>query len=114
MFSLDSICVRRWTKSGILAAALGSWLLLLWGATNMQSPIAHLMMPTSAWSIENWLEVFIMWVIMMAAMMLPSAPMFLCFAALSRSRNEGTRTLLFVLAYLALWIAFSVAATAAQ
>jgi predicted metal-binding membrane protein len=31
-----------------------------------------------------------------------------------RSRNEGTRTLLFVLAYLALWIAFSVAATAAQ
>ena len=55
-----------------------------------------------------------MWVIMMAAMMLPSAPMFLCFAALSRSRNEGTRTLLFVLAYLALWIAFSVAATAAQ
>ena len=115
MFSLDSICARRWTKSCILAAALGSWLLLLWCAANMQSPLAHLMMPTSAWSIENWLAVFIMWVIMMAAMMLPSAaPMFLCFAALSRSRNEGTRTLLFVLAYLALWIAFSVAATAAQ
>jgi predicted metal-binding membrane protein len=103
------------TAAGIWALALASWLLLLWGATNMQSPVARLTMPMSAWSLANWVALFIMWSIMMAAMMLPSAaPMALCFAALSGRRSEGARTVLFVAAYLALWIAFSGAATATQ
>ena len=81
----------------------------------MHSPAAQLMMPVSAWSMANWLAVFTMWTVMMAAMMLPSAaPMVLCFAALNRRRSEGARTLLFVAAYLALWTAFSGAATATQ
>ena len=81
----------------------------------MHSPAAQLMMPLSAWSMANWLAVLTMWTVMMAAMMLPSAaPMVLCFAALNRRRSEGARTLLFVAAYLALWTAFSGAATATQ
>jgi predicted metal-binding membrane protein len=42
------------------------------------------------------------------------APMALSFANLNRSRSKGARTLFFVAAYLALWTAFSGAATAAQ
>jgi len=81
----------------------------------MDSPAAQLMMPMSAWSMANWLAVFAMWTVMMAAMMLPSAaPMVLCFAGLNRKRSEGARTLLFVTAYLALWTAFSGAASATQ
>src|SRR5271157_4722657 len=69
----------------------------------------------SAWSTANSLAVFVMWTVMMAAMMLPSAaPMVLCFAELNRRRAEGTRTVVFVAAYLALWIAFGGAATALQ
>jgi len=81
----------------------------------MDSSAAQLTMPMSDWSAANWLAVFVMWAVMMAAMMLPSvAPMVLCFANLNRRRSEGLRTLLFVVAYLALWTAFSGAATAAQ
>jgi predicted metal-binding membrane protein len=111
----DLIRAHPWTTAGIWAATFGGWLLLLWGAINMQSPAAQLMMPMSAWSLANWLAVFTMWTVMMAAMMLPSAvPMVLCFAALNRRRSERARTLLFVAAYLALWTAFSGAAAATQ
>ena len=103
------------TAAGILAATLGCWLLLFWGATNMDSPAARLTMPMSDWSLANGLAVFIMWAVMMAAMMLPSAaPMVLCFGELNRRRGEAARTLFFVAAYLALWIVFSGAATASQ
>jgi predicted metal-binding membrane protein len=82
----------------------------------MHSPIAELVMPMSpAWSLANWLAVFAMWSVMMAAMMLPSAtPMVLSFAALNRKRDEGARSLYFVTGYLALWTAFGVVATTAQ
>ena len=81
----------------------------------MDSPAAQLTMPMSGWLAANWLVVFVMWAVMMAAMMLPSiAPMVLCFANLNRKRGEGGRTLFFVAAYLTLWTAFSGAATATQ
>src|SRR5207302_11182700 len=60
----------------------------------------------------------VMWIMMMTAMMLPSAaPMILLFATINRRRSEtGTpyATGLFALAYWALWAAFSIAATGAQ
>ncbi len=81
----------------------------------MDSPAAQLTMPMSDWLAANWLAVFVMWAVMMAAMMLPSiAPMVLCFGNLNRKRGEGARTLFFVAAYLTLWTAFSGAATATQ
>jgi predicted metal-binding membrane protein len=39
----------------------------------MASPLMQLTMPLSAWSFSNWEAVFAMWVVMMGAMMLPSA-----------------------------------------
>jgi predicted metal-binding membrane protein len=70
---------------------------------------------SSAWSVANWVAVFIMWAVMMAAMMLPSAtPMVLCFAGLNSRRNERARSLHFVAAYLVLWAVFGAAATSTQ
>jgi predicted metal-binding membrane protein len=113
--SRDLMFGRRWTALAIGALALGGWLILLSGAANMNSPAARLTMPMYHWSAGNWLAVFIMWAVMMAAMMLPSAaPMVMCFSALNRRRGDGARTFFFVAAYLALWCVFSGAATAVQ
>jgi predicted metal-binding membrane protein len=72
-------------------------------------------MPMSDWSAANWLAVFIMWAVMMAAMMLPSTmPMVSVFGALNRKRGEAGRTAAFVAGYLALWAVFGAAATGAQ
>jgi predicted metal-binding membrane protein len=109
------IRIQPWTAAGIWAAALACWLLLLWGALDMASPVMQLTMPLSAWSLSNCAAVFAMWVVMMAAMMLPSAtPIVLSFAALNRKRAERARTLLFISAYLALWATFGGAATMIQ
>jgi predicted metal-binding membrane protein len=113
--SRDLIVARRWTATGLWAVTLVCGFVLFWGANNMDNPAAQLTMPMSDWSAANWLAVFVMWAVMMAAMMLPSAaPMVLCFAELNRRRGEGTRTLLFAAAYLVLWIVFSGAAAALQ
>jgi predicted metal-binding membrane protein len=109
--------IRAQASSGLIVwlPALAGWLLLYWGATNMDSPAAQLTMPMSDWSAENWLAVFIMWAVMMAAMMLPAAmPMVSVFGTLNKSRGEASRTIAFVAGYLALWTAFAAAATAAQ
>jgi predicted metal-binding membrane protein len=109
--------IRAQASSGLIVwlPALAGWLLLYWGATNMGSPAAQLTMPMSDWSAANWLAVFIMWAVMMAAMMLPTAmPMVSVFGTLNRARGEAGRTAAFVAGYLALWTAFGAAATAAQ
>ena len=109
--------IRAQASSGLIVwlPALAGWLLLYWGATNMGSPAAQLAMPMSDWSAANWLAVFIMWAVMMAAMMLPTAmPMVTVFGTLNRSRGEAGRTVAFVVGYVALWTAFAAAATAAQ
>jgi predicted metal-binding membrane protein len=111
----SEIGAQAWTAAALWAPALACWLVLTWGAVHMNSPLAELAMPMSDWSAANWLAVIVMWTIMMAAMMLPSiAPMVMVFANLNRKRGEGGRTLVFVAAYLALWTAFSGAATATQ
>ena len=111
----SEIGAQAWTAAAVWAPALACWLVLYWGAVHMDSPAAELTMPMSDWSAANWLAVIVMWAVMMAAMMLPSiAPMVLGFANLNRKRGESGRTLVFVAAYLALWTAFSGAATATQ
>jgi predicted metal-binding membrane protein len=108
---------RARTSSGLIVwlPALLGWLALYWGATNMDSPAAQLTMPMSDWSAANWVAVFIMWAVMMAAMMLPTAtPMVSVFGTLNKSRGEAGRTFAFVAGYVSLWTAFGAAATAAQ
>jgi len=100
----------------ILVPALVGWAFLAWIAFDMSHPVARLTMPgTSNWSAANLAAIFAMWGVMMAAMMLPSAlPMTLTFVDLSRRSGDGARGRAFVAAYLAAWLLFSVAATAAQ
>ena len=109
--------VRAQARTGVIVwlPALLGWLLLYWGATNMGSPAAQLAMPMSDWSAANWIAVFVMWAVMMAAMMLPTAqPMVSVFGSLNRARGEAARTTAFVAGYLALWTVFAAAATATQ
>jgi predicted metal-binding membrane protein len=72
-----------------------------------------------AWGIVDLLLTFIMWSVMMVAMMVPSAtPMVLLFAAVERKRNaDGSPyvpTGLFLVGYLLVWTGFSAGATALQ
>lgn len=101
---------------GILALALSGWLLLAWLVIDMSHPLAQLTMPASPqWSAANLLAVWIMWSVMMIAMMLPSAlPMILTFVRLSVRGGEPARARGFVTAYLSVWFGFSAVATAAQ
>lgn len=71
------------------------------------------------WSATDLLLLFVMWSIMMVAMMLPSAsPMILLFASVNRRRREravpSVRTAIFTAGYLGLWIAFSALAALVQ
>jgi predicted metal-binding membrane protein len=105
----------RWAI-GVLVLALGGWVFLAYMTIEMSHPFAQLAMPRSSnWSAANLLVISLMWAVMMAAMMLPSAlPMILTFVDLSERSGERMRGLGFVAAYLAIWLAFSAAATGAQ
>ena len=100
----------------LLAISAAAWLFLAWLATDMETPLAQLVMPMSPdWSAATLLAVWSMWSVMMVAMMLPSAlPMILAFVHLSRRGGDAGRGHAFVAAYLAIWFLFSAAATAAQ
>jgi predicted metal-binding membrane protein len=70
------------------------------------------------WGLEAWVTLFTMWVVMMAAMMLPSAaPIILLVLGLYRRRNEPrarVAAFAFMAGYLATWTLFSAAASVAQ
>jgi predicted metal-binding membrane protein len=70
------------------------------------------------WDAAQLASTFLMWAVMMVAMMLPAAtPMLLMFARLKRRRTERAPFLdagLFTLAYLAVWLGFAALATFAQ
>jgi len=58
----------------ILAGAVAGWAALLWLVLDMGHPLAQLTMPGSPmWEPANLLAIAVMWAVMMAAMMLPSA-----------------------------------------
>ncbi|MGJ7042245.1 putative metal-binding membrane protein [Shinella sp. BE166] len=66
------------------------------------------------WTPGYALVIFVMWWLMMVAMMVPSAaPVVLLYGALNRDRGVR-RALEFLLGYLAVWAGFSAAATLVQ
>ncbi len=76
-------------------------------------------MQIKPWTGLDFLLMFLMWAVMMVAMMLPSAaPMILLFAAIRRKQAAQGRTFApvgaFVAGYLAVWSAFSLGATLLQ
>src|SRR4028118_1779502 len=87
---------------------------------NMDVPTELAMPQMQAWGITNLALMFVMWAVMMVAMMTPSAaPMVLMFAGVNRRRREQQEasyvpTGVFLVGYLAVWAAFAVLATATQ
>lgn len=106
--------------SGVLVVVVLSWAYLFAGAGTMQE-MGDMLMPTSSapWTFRHALLMLVMWAVMMAAMMLPSAvPMILLYATIARGRHaRGERVAvsgIFVLGYIAIWTAFSLGAVALQ
>src|SRR5262245_21863041 len=119
MTALGSLVVR---DRAIVAAGLGgivalAWLYLLHLAGDMaemeQDAAMGMAMPQmQAWDLVDLLFVFLMWTVMMVAMMLPSAaPMVLIFTGTNRRRAVQTqaagRVGIFVLGYLIVWTGYS-------
>lgn len=100
----------------VLALSLAAWGVLAWLVFDMAHPLAMLTMPgSSEWSFANVAAIWVMWAVMMAAMMLPSAlPMIVTFVQLSERGGAQARGRAFVAAYLLVWAGFSTAAVAAQ
>lgn len=74
---------------------------------------------TQSWRSGDIILTFIMWSVMMVAMMTPSAvPMILIFARANRQRHSdqalSSATMVFFLGYLIVWILFSAGATLVQ
>jgi predicted metal-binding membrane protein len=87
--------------------------------TRMAIEMPGMAMQPVGWTPGYALVVFVMWCVMMIAMMLPSAaPMVLIHAAIGRKHENASgqlgATALFVSGYLAVWTAFSLVATATQ
>lgn len=81
-------------------------------------PMDGMAMVADPFSPAYLIAAFAMWLIMMVAMMLPSAaPMILLHARIDRAPSQGARSLhsfMFVAAYLLIWAGFSAIATGAQ
>lgn len=109
---------------GLLAGAVtfAAWAYLLamaWGMEHMQVSADWGLMPRmSGWGPVDLVLVFLMWTLMMAAMMLPSTmPMMVLLRridAAASGASRGGRTVSFTLGYLSVWTGFSLLATLAQ
>ncbi len=116
--------------SGLVAAAALAWLYLLYlargmhamgmGSVDMGSMGMGAVMPNvRPWTAVEFIMMFLMWSVMMVAMMIPTAaPMILAFATISRRRHEQqlpyVPTAIFVSAYVLVWCGFSLLATVAN
>ena len=93
---------------------------MVWGMEHMDVSADWLLMPRmDNWNGVDLLLVFVMWAIMMAAMMLPSAvPMLLLLARTNHVRYSQRRanlaTGVLALGYITVWTGFSLLATLAQ
>ena len=110
---------ERLIISGCLAAVVGlSWLYLIHTKTampDMDMP-GMVMLDLHEWGPITVLLLFVMWTVMMIAMMVPSAaPMILAFVTVNQRRQVANRPFvpvaIFLFGYLAVWTAFSAVAT---
>jgi predicted metal-binding membrane protein len=108
--------------AGLAVMAAVAWIYtgrLAWQMGHMDRAPDMFMPHAGPWSLAEFWLLFVMWAVMMVAMMLPSAaPLIMMFAASSRGpRANGlavAATSLFVYGYLLVWLAFSAGATAVQ
>jgi len=100
-----------------------SWLYIIYlyrqmAVMNMDA-LFFAMPMTPSWTIVDFALLFLMWFVMMIAMMTPAvAPLILIFAMVNRQRRQQNRpfvnTAYLVVGYFLVWAAFSVAATLLQ
>jgi predicted metal-binding membrane protein len=105
--------------AGLSALAWAYLLALAWQTPHQDMAMAMAMPHMQAWGAAEVFLTWVMWAVMMVAMMTPSAaPMILTFATINRQRRaqQGpfVPTAVFVLGYLLVWGGFSVVATLAQ
>jgi len=121
--SLETILRRERLVIGVCLAAmvLVAWSYLLHSKAAMRDmDMPGMVMPDlHEWGMTAILLLFVMWAVMMVAMMVPSAaPMILAFLTINRRRQATARPLvpagIFVLGYLTIWTAYSAVATLAQ
>ena len=111
---------RSIVAAGLISITALAWLYTVHLAWMMDGMDMSMAMPRAqAWGAVELLLVFVMWMVMMIAMMTPTAaPMILLFAAVNRKRRERnspfTPTAVFAAGYLLAWVGFSAAATLAQ
>jgi predicted metal-binding membrane protein len=113
---------RAFVLGGLLAITLVAWAYigyLAWRMPTMEGAMAMAMPQMQAWGILDVVLTFVMWAIMMVAMMVPSvAPMILLFATIHRKRREQYHpfmpTMVFLAGYVLVWTGFSLVATLAQ
>lgn len=102
---------------GLAVMTVLAWASLVRMSGGMHAEMAMPLM--RVWSWGDLVVLFLMWAVMMVAMMLPTAaPMVMAFASVQRRRREGRRpyvhTGVFVAGYLVVWIAYAAAAALAQ
>lgn len=106
------------TLAAIIAITLLSWWYLFDMAAGMSSLDMGMMMALKPWTVSYFVLMFLMWTIMMIAMMLPSAtPMILLYrqvATHNRLPRIALGTVLFVGGYVIVWTLFSLLATTLQ
>ena len=110
--------------AGLLAIAMVAWLYLLHLSATMpgmeRADMPGMVMPgVHAWDPVDVVLLFVMWAVMMIAMMVPAAaPMVLTFATVQRKRQEQDRatvpTVVFLLGYALVWTAYAAVAALAQ
>jgi predicted metal-binding membrane protein len=109
--SLAFVVLLAWTYL-LLGPGVGMEMMDMGGGQMM------VMLPE--WTLGYGIVIFVMWAVMMLAMMLPSAaPVTLLIASLARKRAAAggamrASTALFVFGYLTVWLSFAAAATTLQ
>ena len=112
---------RAIVVSGILGVSALAWAYtayLTWDMKDMGA--GGMAMPQlQPWGGVDFSLTFVMWAVMMVAMMVPTAaPMILVFATINRKRRDQQGTFvptgIFVLGYVVVWTGFAAAATLAQ
>ncbi len=104
---------RLWMLGAVAALTLVAWMYLVAMAAGMDAGAAMAMRP---WTPGYAAMMFLMWVIMMVGMMVPSAaPVMLLHARVRRRRGGRVAdTGVFLSGYLVAWTLFSAGATALQ
>lgn len=103
----------------LLTVIIAAWAYLFSGA-GMMEQMDDMQMPMASgpWTFGYVMLMLFMWVVMMAAMMLPSAaPMILLYNKIARNHAQGRHLPLsgiFTLGYIAIWTMFSIGAVALQ